>query len=536
MASEDPSTSDSAVNDPVQGDISSPKKPDATGDSITPLTQRSDPTCPKLPQDSTSIKDTSFSKSHRDNQALDMSPSSRKRSLPEPPEKFLSKKSKLGDSEPESTPSSPSPSDISAPVVDKESWQGYCEIESDPAYFSVILREIGVQGIDVQEIHVMDSEHLLTLPPIYGLVLLFRHREFDQHKQEDNCPDDVWFANQMPGQNSCATLAMIHTLLNVDDSDIDIGEHMRQFKDFTQDMTPLQRGHTFASWNFVKKIHNSFAKKMDMLENDKYIAGKASRKAARVEKSKAAASRKVADSKKATSLQTKSRSRTARRNSEDSVKSNDSVEAFEENAHHYIAFVPIDGHVWKLDGMDRQPISMCEFDEDEGEIWFDTVSERINTLIGAGDNDYGIYAITQSPLVQLRNRLCEADNTVKRVDTRLAALNSDWKDFLDVDDREPPSPSFIASISDELRATNPIPSSIKATIDKEDISQLLTRHRKLIAEMRRLVLEYMENKQAVQEQDERAEARRWDYGPAIQAWVGMLAENGFLEENLEFFE
>ncbi|KAF2444078.1 cysteine proteinase [Karstenula rhodostoma CBS 690.94] len=471
-------------------------------------------------------------KSPEDGEARGMSPSPKKRSLPESPEESLGKKSKLEDVEsPEPSPRFPSPPNVPATSVDKETWQGYCEIESDPAYFSVILREVGIQGIDVQELYMVDPEQLCLLPPVYGLVLLFRHREFDQHKQEGTCPDNVWFANQMPGQNSCATLAMIHTLLNVDDPDIDIGEHMHQFKDFTKDMTPVQRGHTFASWKFVKGIHNSFAKKMDMLENDKYIAAKA----AKAEKNKAAGQKKTAETKKTPSVQTKSRSRTARRNSDDSDASNDSVEAFEENAHHYITFVPVDGQVWKLDGMDKQPTLMGEYDEDQGEMWFDAVSGRINTLIGAGDNDYGIFAITQSPLVPLRNQLCEADNTIKRVDGRLDTLSTDWKEFLDEEYREPPSPSFMGSFSEEQRAANPIPDSIKAAIDKDDVPELLVRHSKLVSEMQGLVSDYMEQVQVVSEQDERAEARRWDYGPAIQAWVGMLAENGFLEENIGEF-
>src|SRR4051794_39834329 len=40
----------------------------------------------------------------------------------------------------------PSPPGQAAIDVDKENWQGFCDIESDPAYFSVILREMGVQG------------------------------------------------------------------------------------------------------------------------------------------------------------------------------------------------------------------------------------------------------------------------------------------------------------------------------------------------------------------------------------------------------
>ncbi|KAJ4291145.1 hypothetical protein N0V90_010343 [Kalmusia sp. IMI 367209] len=502
-----PKSSSIVTKDSIEISSSSPKQ---VNFELKRETARED-----QPQNDSSTIDAVYEHHQGPISSRETSPGIRKRVLAGPYEEPATKKSK--DSEPKS-PRFPSPPHVPATVVDKAKWQGYCEIESEPAYFSVILREIGIEGAAVEELHMMDPEDLITKPPIYGLVLLFRHRQFDTEKQEDTCPKHVWFANQMPGQNSCATLAMIHTLLNVDDPDIDIGEHMRQFKDFTKDMTPVHRGQTFASWNFVKKIHNSFAKKMDMLENDKYVAAKAAR---------------AAKAKAAGLIRSKSRSKEGRRNS---TESDDSVEAFEEHAHHYIAFVPVNGDVWKLDGMDTQPTLMGTYNKNQGEMWFDALSDRINKLIAAGDNDYGIFAITQSPIVPLRNQICEADNTIKHVDNRLTALNTDWKALLDEEDWEPPSPSWLGDISEQQRAASLIPGSIKAAIDEDDEEALLIRHRKLVAKMRRMVVAYQDELDKVQEENDRAEQRRWDYGPAIAAWLGQLARNGFLEENIHLFK
>ena len=33
--------------------------------------------------------------------------------------------------------------------------------------------------------------------PIYGLIFLFRWVEEDSEKQEQSCPEGVWFANQV---------------------------------------------------------------------------------------------------------------------------------------------------------------------------------------------------------------------------------------------------------------------------------------------------------------------------------------------------
>ena len=84
-------------------------------------------------------------------------------------------------------------------------------MESEPAYLSVMMREMGAGAVAVRE--VFSLELLETLPqPIHGLILLFRARKVAPTKQEHECPAHVWFANQWPGQNSCATLAIINIL------------------------------------------------------------------------------------------------------------------------------------------------------------------------------------------------------------------------------------------------------------------------------------------------------------------------------------
>ena len=53
-------------------------------------------------------------------------------------------------------------------------------------------------------------------------------------------------------------MALINIVNNI--PDIDLGEHLRAFKDFTKDFTPALRGIEIANFDFVKRIHNSFAR------------------------------------------------------------------------------------------------------------------------------------------------------------------------------------------------------------------------------------------------------------------------------------
>lgn len=111
--------------------------------------------------------------------------------------------------------------------------------------------------------------------PVYGLIFLFRWREDEELKEEPECPNGVWFANQVgvfrfifAGRhwltilqtidNACATIAMLNIVNNI--QGIELGENLQAFKDFTKDFTPPLRGDAIANFQFVKEIHNSFAR------------------------------------------------------------------------------------------------------------------------------------------------------------------------------------------------------------------------------------------------------------------------------------
>ena len=62
------------------------------------------------------------------------------------------------------TSSLPEPSVHAASTEEKNDWQGFAELENDPAYFNVLLREWGMTSAAVQEIWAMDPDSLANLP------------------------------------------------------------------------------------------------------------------------------------------------------------------------------------------------------------------------------------------------------------------------------------------------------------------------------------------------------------------------------------
>lgn len=58
--------------------------------------------------------------------------------------------------------------------------------------------------------------------------------------------------------NACASVALLNIVNNI--PEIELGDHLRNFKEFTMSFSPALRGDAISNFEFVKEIHNSFAR------------------------------------------------------------------------------------------------------------------------------------------------------------------------------------------------------------------------------------------------------------------------------------
>lgn len=49
---------------------------------------------------------------------------------------------------------------------------------------------------------------------------------------------------------------------------VDIGQQLRLFKNETRDMSPFARGEAISESTFIRQTHNSFARELDVLQDD----------------------------------------------------------------------------------------------------------------------------------------------------------------------------------------------------------------------------------------------------------------------------
>ncbi|VVC35564.1 Hypothetical protein CINCED_3A018516 [Cinara cedri] len=184
---------------------------------------------------------------------------------------------------------------------------GWCLIESDPGVFTGLIRELGVSGAQVEELWSLDTTMFNSIKPVHGLIFLFRWMGQEQVEEpivNDSRIEKIFFAQQVIN-NACATQAILSVLFNTCHPDIDLGSTLTEFKEFSQKFDANMKGLALSNSQKIRAVHNSFGSNSIFEFDD---GGKS-----------------------------KSRS---------------------DEAFHFVAIVPIDGHLYELDGLKEGPIDL----------------------------------------------------------------------------------------------------------------------------------------------------------------------------------
>ncbi|RMY75471.1 hypothetical protein D0863_02559 [Hortaea werneckii] len=493
---------------------------------------------------------------------------------------------------------------------DRSTWPGWVEMESEPAFFNVMLREMGVQGVKVQEIYELDEDMLAFLSePVHAFIFLFRYKDADAQSQSNgSCPKHVWFANQTPDY-ACASFALLNIVNNI--PGLRLGKELQDFKNFTQDMDPLSRGDAVDDFAFVRRIHNSFARETDLLHADMQLWSKADKHkrqlAAEKAKETRAAKKALKTSPpaetpgKATGVTPNGKSaRTPKPTAKKSAASNlreedpdgefqssasplkngeghdnegtaprrsarepkprkdtyatdanatDEATATEEEGFHFIAYMPIQGHVWKLDGLDRHPQDLGSFGEsgadnddnsdskeEGGGDWKQLVIPELTARMAQCETgiQFNLMAVLHDPLQSERESLAQNAKTLQLIDSALDGLAEGWREM---EGGETPS-DIVTTSAAELGISAfdiehaEIPGDAQKTLDEYggDFLKLLGLRGEVIAQQRPLRLAVRDAMTAVRGDDEKARHRRHDYASFIRGWLGALAEEEVLAD------
>ncbi|KAL1876878.1 hypothetical protein VTK73DRAFT_9031 [Phialemonium thermophilum] len=202
---------------------------------------------------------------------------------------------------------------------------GWNTIESDAGVFTYLLENLGVKGVQFEELLSLDPSSLAELYPVYGVIFLFKYPTDTPYRATDKPQDGtfdheaaerLFFAAQTI-QNACGTQALLSVLLNKADPTrgeagyIDIGDVLRDFREFTMALPPDFRGEALSNSEIIRDVHNSFARSSPFVDE------------------------------------------TQRQPDEG------------DDAFHFIAYTPIDGTLYELDGLQPAPISHGACSQDD---------------------------------------------------------------------------------------------------------------------------------------------------------------------------
>lgn len=195
----------------------------------------------------------------------------------------------------------------------------WCLIESDPGVFTELIRGFGVTGAQVEELYALDQESFNQLKPVHGLIFLFKwigNTEIDGKFVSDPAEsENIVFIKQVI-ENACATQAILSVLLNLKHEDVELGTNLNDFKSFVKEFDPDTKGLALSNSDLIRNVHNSFAKQQ-MFEMDEKQPTK------------------------------------------------------EEDSFHFIAYLPINGKLYELDGLKQAPIDLGVIPQ--GVEWTDVV-------------------------------------------------------------------------------------------------------------------------------------------------------------------
>lgn len=406
--------------------------------------------------------------------------------------------------------------------VEQDGWKAWVEIESDPvssmnsacliavseitdapqAFFNGLLRDLGAQDIKVTELFSVDEVDFLP-QPLLGFVLLCKYVGEDDEDTEE-APSSLWFANQTMA-NGCATVALLNILMN--SPEVQLGEKLSEFKRTTRDLPSFQRGYRLESDANMRTIHNAYARRLELLNADLLLSNEYE-ECKGVPKTDEPPKNRGKRKPKAQKRPTAKKKRT-------------------DDACHYKAFVPLDGKVWILDGLEWNPVCLGEA---SAEAWIHLAIEELVKKLAVAGNLSSILAISQSPTVTLRKELAV---NIKTLSAARAAVPEDAT----------PAPAegrfYLEDVNEAqlghygvtwamLEETEPEESQL-AGVDSSKLEIV----RRLETEQARIQSEYNQEMGLIHEVEESCTGRKKNYMPLANQWVEKLAKLGVLERLLD---
>jgi ubiquitin carboxyl-terminal hydrolase L5 len=258
----------------------------------------------------------------------------------------------------------------------------WCTIESDPGLFTELLENLGVKGVELEELWTLDDESLSQLAPLYGLIFLFKwtpNGQEDLHGSQnqrqplkEDTPEGLFFAHQVT-TNACATQAILSVVLNT--PNLDLGPIMTEFLSFTSSFPPSLKGEAIGSSSEIQNAHNSFARKDSFLHE----------------------------------------------------RQGPTPATGEDDVFHFVAYIPFNGKVYELDGLQNEPLLIGQ--PSTSEPWHSLARDAIRRRMDSSPEiKFNLMAVVGDRRILLEDQLKLTNDSALQAELALQhAKRAKWK-------------------------------------------------------------------------------------------------------------
>jgi ubiquitin carboxyl-terminal hydrolase L5 len=149
-----------------------------------------------------------------------------------------------------------------------------------------------------------------------------------------------------------------------------------------------------------------------------------------------------------------------------------------------------------------------------------------------GQLQFSLLALVRDPLIDARETLAQNIKYLAAIEARLDATMPEWRDFGGSDDADITGPNSLYGVTTEFLQSVTILDSDMAKLKKQgdDLTTLIELRQGVALDQAALRATVASETRATEMDEEKAMDRRNDYGPFIQNWLGLIAENQELRD------
>ena len=219
---------------------------------------------------------------------------------------------------------------------------------------------------------------------------------------------------------------------------------------------------------------------------------------------------------------------------------------------HFIAFVPVQGKVWKLDGLERQPQILGKAPRTESlgwalhilillgpilkDDWVVQAAPNITAQMAQyeeGQIEFVILSLLKEPLIDLVADLAKNVKGVDALSSRLNNINPGWREYLTTPQHgNLEENDFLVGPSARYRLEADaidgaiLSSAFRSQLESESMTNLLKMWQDLVANQARIRASINDEQETTRLDEERAMSRRNDKGLLAKGLIEVLERMG----------